>query len=165
MLDLRLTPIDHPDAVRLTAEVQDLYRERYGDEDVTPMAPAEFAAPLGYFVVGYRGGVAVACGGWRARDAGPDPELRDGDAELKRMYVAAAHRGRGFARAVLADLERAALAAGRRRVVLETGTLQPEAIALYLSGGYAPMPNFGAYRCEPNSRCYAKPLPTSHSVH
>lgn len=166
MLDLRPTPFDHPDSVRLVTEVQAFYRERYGDEDVTPMDQAEFAGPQGFFVVGYVDGVAAACGGWRARDAGDgaalgdgvaDP-LRDGDAEIKRMYVATAHRGHGYARAVLAELERAAAAAGRRRIVLETGTLQPEAIALYASQGYSPMPKFGAYRDEPNSRCFAKPL-------
>lgn len=159
MLDLRPTPLDHPDAVRLVAELQSLYRERYGDEDMTALDPTQFAAPAGLFIVGRVGGTAVACGGWRARDSGSDPELRDGDAEIKRMYVSATHRGRGYARAVLAEMERTAAAAGRRRAVLETGTLQPEAIALYLSEGYAPMPNFGLYRCEPNSRCYAKPLP------
>ena len=65
-----------------------------------------------------------------------DPELRDGDAEIKRMYVIAAHRGRGIARAVLAELERTAAAAGRRPMVLETGDRQPEAVALYTSSGY-----------------------------
>jgi GNAT superfamily N-acetyltransferase len=160
VLDLRPTPFDHPDAVRLIAEVQSFYRERYGDEDATPVDPAEFAPPLGYFTVGYVEGTAVACGGWRARDGGgPDPVLRDGDAEIKRMYVSAPHRGRGFARAVLAELERTAATAGRRRAILETGTRQPEAIALYAREGYAPIPNFGAYRCEPDSRCFAKPLP------
>ncbi len=160
MWDLRATPFDHPDAVRLTAEVQEFYRARYGGEDVTALHPAQFAAPAGYFAVGYARGVAVACGGWRARDAtGDDPELRDGDAEIKRMYVSAAHRGRGHARAVLAELQRSAAGAGRRRLILETGTLQPEAVALYVSEGYEPVEKFGAYRDEPSSRCYAKPLP------
>lgn len=158
MLELRPTLFDHPDSTRLIAEVQQVYRERYGGEDDTPVDASEFAAPRGFFLVGYVDGVAVACGGWRARDGGEDPEIRDGDAEIKRMFVTAAHRGRGYARAVLAELERTAAAAGRARLVLETGTRQPEAIALYTSGGYAPMPNFGTYRCEPGSRCYAKAL-------
>ena len=158
MLELRPTRFDHPDSLRLIAEVQQVYRERYGGEDDTPVDASEFAAPRGFFLVGYLDGAAVACGGWRARDGGEAPEIRDGDAEIKRMFVTAAHRGRGYARAVLAELERTAAAAGRARVVLETGTLQPEAIALYTSEGYAPMPNFGTYRCEPNSRCYAKSL-------
>lgn len=158
VLELRPVPFDHPDAVALIAAVQQVYVDRYGDTDVTPVDPAEFAAPRGFFVVGYLGGVPVASGGWRARDSGVDPELRDGDAEIKRMYVVDGHRGRGFARAVLAELERSAAAAGRRRMVLETGTRQPEAMALYVSAGYAPMPRFGAYRCAPDSCCFAKPV-------
>ena len=110
---------DHPDAVRLIAELQAVYVARYGGIDATPLDPTEFAAPGGYFVLGYMHGSAAACGGWRARDADPgDPELCDGDAEIKRMYVVPVHRGRGMARTVLAELERAAVAAGRRRMVL-----------------------------------------------
>jgi ribosomal protein S18 acetylase RimI-like enzyme len=75
------------------------------------------------------------------------------------MYVVAAHRGHGYARAVLAELERTAAAAGRRRAVLESGTRQPESVALYLSAGYEPMPAFGLYRDSPNSRFFAKPFP------
>ena len=59
------------------------------------------------------------------------------------MFVLAAP-GAGYGRAVLAELERTAAAAGRRRVVLETGTRQPEAIALYTSGGYSPWPDSGS---------------------
>jgi GNAT superfamily N-acetyltransferase len=159
-LDLRPTAFDHPDAVRLITELQAVYEERYGGGDATPVDVGQFAAPRGYFVLGYVGGEAVACGGWRAREGGDpaDPEVRRGDAEIKRMYVAAAWRGHGFARAVLADLERTAVAAGCTRAILETGTAQPEAIGLYLASGYARMPNFGLYRDEPASRCYAKPL-------
>jgi len=73
----------------------------------------------------------------------------------------AAQRDRGHARAVLAELERSAAAAGRRRAVLKTGTRLPEAIALYTSAGYAPMATFGVYRGSPNCRCFAKALPPS----
>jgi GNAT superfamily N-acetyltransferase len=156
---------DHPDAVRLIADLQAVYVARYGGIDATPLDPAEFAAPGGYFVLGYVQGAAVACGGWRARDADPgDPELCDGDAEIKRMYVVPAHRGRGIARVVLAELERAAAAAGRRRMVLETGDRQPEAVALYTSSGYRPVPRFGSYRTEPACRCFGKNIARSAQV-
>ena len=158
MLELRTVGYDHPDVGVLVAAVQREYVNRYGDEDATPVDPSEFAPPCGFFTVGYVGGEPVACGGWRARDSGSDPALCDGDAEVKRMFVLVTHRGRGFARAVLSELERTAAAAGRRRAVLETGTRQPEAIALYASAGYVPMANFGVYRDAPNSRCYAKDL-------
>jgi len=172
--ELRAVAYDHPDAASLVAAVQWEYVLRYGGGDATPVDPAEFAPPRGHFVVGYAAGVPVACGGWRARDpvpqdalsgptapAEPEGALRDGAAEVKRMFVAADHRGRGHARAVLAELERSAAAAGRRRAVLETGTRQPEAIALYTSSGYVPMTAFGVYRDSPNCRCFAKALPPS----
>jgi len=164
VLELRPTPIDHPDAARLIGALQQVYRERYGDEDATEVDPREFAPPHGYFVVGYEGGEPVACGGWRERHAGEDAALRDGDAEVKRMYVAEAHRGKGYARAILAELERAAAAAGLRRMVLETGLEQPEAMALYPSAGYEPMPAFGVYAGSPTSRYFAKPLRVADRV-
>lgn len=74
------------------------------------------------------------------------------------MYVPAEHRGHGYARVVLAELESLANAAGYRRVILETGAAQPEAIALYLSSGYQTIAGFGLYRNSPNNRCFAKPL-------
>lgn len=148
---------DHPDAQKLIAEVQQEYVVRYGEQDATPVDPLEFAPPDGHFFVGYLDGVAIACGGWRAHD-GPAPEFRPGDAEMKRMYVAASARGNGLARQLLAELERSATAAGRTRMVLETGTRQPEAIALYTSTGYLEIPKFGHYRHDPASVCFAKPL-------
>ena len=158
MLGLRAVAYDHPDVAVLVAAVQREYVQRYGDEDATPVDPTEFAPPHGFFTVGYLAGTPIACGGWRARDSASDEPLRTGDAEVKRMFVLAGHRRRGYARAVLAELERTAAAAGRRRAVLETGTLQPEAVALYASAGYGPMAKFGVCRHSPNSRCYAKIL-------
>lgn len=164
MLEFRPLPIDHPDALVLIEELQAFYVERYGDGDLTPMTAAEFAPPAGYFVVGHVDGAVAACGGWRLHADGPgatdlaEAGLRPGDAELKRMYVRPGHRGRGYARALLAHLEDAARSAGARRVVLETGLRQPEAIALYRSAGYVPTTKFGVYRHEPGSRCFAKDL-------
>jgi GNAT superfamily N-acetyltransferase len=158
VLELRAVAYGHPDVAILVASVQREYVQRYGDEDATPVDPAEFAPPLGLFTIGYACGKPVACGGWRARDRSTDPALRDGDAEIKRMFVQVTQRRRGYARAVLAELERTAAAAGRRRVVLETGTRQPEAIALYVSAGYVPVANFGHYRDSRTSRCFAKLL-------
>jgi GNAT superfamily N-acetyltransferase len=156
-LEFRQVRYDDPDAVKLIAEVQQEYVQRYGGEDDTPVDPAEFAPPAGLFVVGYLGETPVACGGWRAHDT-PEPLFADGDAEVKRMYVASSVRRRGYARLILAELERTATERGRRRMVLETGTAQPEAIALYTSAGYTAIPKFGQYRCHTSSRCYGKML-------
>jgi GNAT superfamily N-acetyltransferase len=156
-LVLRPRALDHPDAAALVGRLQAYYRVVYGGTDGTPIDAAEFAEPTGHFVVGYVDRVSVACGGWRARDGG-DPALLPGDAEVKRMFVEPAQRGRGHGHAVLAHLEQTAAQAGRRRMVLETGLSQPAAIGLYLAAGYAPMAPFGTYRDEQGSRHYAKCL-------
>jgi GNAT superfamily N-acetyltransferase len=151
-LDIRLTGYDDADAQRLITEVQAEYVLRYGGPDETPVDPAEFVAPQGIFVVGYAGGAPVATGGWR-RVVTEDPDLtRAGSrAEIKRMYVAESFRGLGFARAILALLEQAARTDGIDWLVLETGSLQPEAVALYRSSGYQDVPAFGHYACAPMS--------------
>ncbi|WP_035840591.1 GNAT family N-acetyltransferase [Kitasatospora azatica] len=158
-MELRTTGYDHPDAAFLTAEVQQEYIRRYGDVDQTEMRAEHFVAPQGIFVVGYLDGAPVACGGWRVKD-GSNAFLRDGDAELKRMFVVEKARGRGLARLLLRHLEAAAIAAGRRRLVLETGTEQPEAVALYESEGYSPITKFGIYRDSPECICLGKELVT-----
>ncbi|MBE9375744.1 GNAT family N-acetyltransferase [Saccharopolyspora sp. HNM0983] len=148
---------DHPDAQRLIREVQQEYVARYGTEDVTCVQVQDFQPPNGLFLIGYRDGDAVASGSWR-KAGHSDDLLRSGDAELKRMYVVPAFRGRGLARLLLGELERSASLAGFKRCVLETGTEQPEAIGLYRSCGYEPIDKFGAYRDDPLSRCFAKEI-------
>jgi GNAT superfamily N-acetyltransferase len=156
-MDIRAVAYDDPDALKLIGEVQQEYIVRYGEMDETPLDVAEFTQPQGLFLVGYLDDVPVACGAWRAHD-GPMPYLQPGDAELKRMYVSASARGRGFARAMLAELERTAAERGRTRAVLETGTAQPEAVALYASSGYARIPNYGHYKEDPRCLCFGKAL-------
>jgi GNAT superfamily N-acetyltransferase len=139
---IRQVGYDHPDAAKLIAEVQQEYVQRYGGTDGTPVDPAEFAPPNGVFLVGYQGQEPVGCGGWRSLGT---------DAEIKRMYITTSSRHHGYARLILAELESAALAAGHDRIVLETGSKQPEAVALYRSAGYTPVEPFGYYADAPLS--------------
>lgn len=159
VLDIRRVAIDHPDAQGLIVALQAFYVTRYGGGDDTPVDAGEFAPPRGDFLVGYLDGAPVACAGWRARDRETDePVLADGDAEIKRMFTLAEHRGRGFARALLAAVEGSAVAAGRRRVVLESGGRQPEAMAFYAAQGYGPLAPYGTYRDYADSRYFTKSL-------
>jgi len=103
------------------------------------------------YLVAAVGGRAVACAAWRAL-----PE--DGVAELKRMYVRPAFRGRGIARQLIVAVEEEALAAGRPVIRLETGSYLPAAIALYRSSGYLPIPAFGEHAGKPQSLCFEKRL-------
>ena len=149
-----------PDAVRLVADVQAEYVERYGSPDASPLAPAMFDPPLGSFYVGYLGDDAVATGAWRRSDV--EVFGTDRTVEVKRMYVAASARGRGLARRVLSHLEETAADAGYEALVLETGAKQPEASALYESSGYERVPGFGYYQDSPLSRCFGKRLDARH---
>ncbi|MDQ1717927.1 MAG: hypothetical protein QOE89_1880 [Pseudonocardiales bacterium] len=158
-LDLRILVYDHPDAERLIAELQAEYVRRYGGEDSAPVDPAQFASPDGLFLVGYVQGVPVATGGWRRHGAEhPDTAWTGGAAEVKRMYVAPGARGQGFARAVLGRLESTAADAGAGWLLLETGSRQPEAVALYRSSGYLDVPAFGHYAEAELSVHLGKPL-------
>ena len=147
----------HPDTQRLVADVQAEYVRLYGSEDSTPLDTGVFDPPQGAFFVGYVDGEPVAMGGWRLRS--DVQALGAGrSAEVKRMYVAPAARRRGLARAVLAHLEETAAQAGAEVMVLETGTEQPEAIAMYERAGYRRVESFGYYAWSPKSRCYGKRL-------
>ncbi|MET7456949.1 GNAT family N-acetyltransferase [Streptomyces sp. NPDC005574] len=158
-MNIRRVAFDHPDAVKLNDQVQAEYHVRYGDGgDATELDPADFGPPNGVYLIAYdESGTPLATGGWRTRDANGEGNL-DGDAELKRMYVVERARGLGLARRILAELEEDARGRGRVRMVLETGTKQPEAIALYSSTGYEPCAKFGYYRFHEDSRCFAKRL-------
>jgi GNAT superfamily N-acetyltransferase len=134
----------------LEAELQQEYVERYGGADESPVDPAEFAPPGGVFVVGFADGEPVASGGFRRHS--------EQIAEIKRMYVVEDRRGVGYARRLLAELEARAAAVGYQQIILETGRRQPEAIALYESSGYQPIPGFGFYADQALSRSFAKDL-------
>ncbi len=155
-LELRRVGYGQVDAMRLIAEVQGEYVQRYGGQDDTPLEHAMFDPPAGSFYVGYLDGEAVATGAWRRCRVTVFGTSET--AEVKRMYVVPRVRGAGIARRVLAHLEATAAAAGAQALVLETGLRQPEAIALYESSGYTPVPGFGHYQDSPLSRCFGKRL-------
>jgi putative acetyltransferase len=153
--DLRIIPgraDESPGADLIEAELRDL-AERYGAEDEPDgLVPMQMAAPGGIFLIAWRHKQAVGCGGVR--------RSREFDAagEIKRMYVVDDARRTGVGRALLDALEAEAVRLGYTRVVLETGTGQPEAIGLYESSGFELIESFGIYRDSPLSRCYAKAL-------
>lgn len=153
---MRVARYDDPDSLALIDEVQLEYVERYGGPDEAPIDPDEFAPPRGLFIIGYLDGIPVATGGWRKPLV--NNGLRDGDVEIKRMFVVTSARGRGLSRLMLAELERTATAAGARRMVLETGDKQPEAISLYTSSGYSGISPFGYYADHELARHFGKSL-------
>ncbi|WP_197982109.1 GNAT family N-acetyltransferase [Frigoribacterium sp. CFBP 13707] len=151
-------PYDHPDVQQLVEGLQQLYVEIYGGRDESPIDAAEFEPPRGAFAVAYlsegpqpagsdregsREGQPVGMGAWRL--------LPDGRGELKRLFVRPGHRGRGVSRRLLGWLEESARDSGVTWMVLETNTAHPEAIRLYRSAGYEPVPDYGHYADEPET--------------
>ena len=133
---------DDPDIQRLTGDQRAEVRARYGGKDEPGTHPS--AADVSVVLVARDDdGAPLGCGALRALDAGA--------AEVKRMYVVPAARGRGVSRAVLGALEEAARERGWTTLRLETGPLQPEAIGLYTSAGYTPIAAFGAYVDDPDA--------------
>ena len=140
---LRAVPYDDPLAQEMVARVQQEYVVRYGGPDGAVVDPAEFLPPVGLFLVAEVDGVPAGCGAWRVH--------RPGVAEVKRVYVAPAFRRQGLARLLMAALEESAAAAGHREVVLNSGSEQPEALALYTALGYTDAPGYGIYAGEPGA--------------
>jgi GNAT superfamily N-acetyltransferase len=113
-------------------------------------SPEYFQPPDGTFLVAFEDGAPIACGGVGRLD--------ETTGELRRMYVLPAHRGRGLGRAILEELENAARTLGYTRMRLETGNEAPEALGLYTSSGYEPIPCWGPFASDPKSRCFEKGL-------
>ncbi len=156
-MELRKIRLGDPEAAPLLAGLAREYEERYGRNDEMSRTEAhEFDPPAGLFVVLLDGEVTVAGGGFRAY--GPPA---GGVCEVKRMWTDPRYRRRGLAVRVLTALEQEAAAAGYHTLILETGTLQPEAAALYESRGYTPIPPYGPY---PHALAYAVDLRSVRSV-
>jgi GNAT superfamily N-acetyltransferase len=138
-----------------TDEARELIREL--DKDLAALYPgmpingidvAEFERAGGYFLIAKEAGHAVGCGAFRPLD--------DRCAEIKRMFVRRGARRRGIGRQILRHLEEEIRRRGFRSIVLETGCDNSEALALYESEGYFPIPPYLGYVGSPISRCYVK---------
>lgn len=147
---VRAEPWEGADGVALRAAQREELDARYGSDDHEPgQEPTAYTVSV-FLIARGEDGAALGCGGLRG--------LGPGVAEIKRMYVRPAARGTGVSVAILRALETEAINRGVRRLVLETGPAQPEAIRFYEREGYHRIENFGPYRGEPLSVCYARDL-------
>jgi GNAT superfamily N-acetyltransferase len=145
--------LDHPDGEKLVDALAEDVRARYGDDDdgEPAVGASELAAPSGgSFLLARIEGRPVGCIGLRRYD--------DDIAEIKRMYVVPDARRQGVGRVLLEVLEAHARRLGYRAVILETGVMQPEALALYESRGYSRIENYGHWADSPLSVCFEKRL-------
>ena len=163
-VEVTAVPYDSPEGQALVwalnADVAERYADVAGGAGDDPESEARWTVlveqvtpPAGVFVVGRVRGEAAGCGALR-----PMLDGSPGVAEIKRMYTDPRFRRQGVSRAVLRSLEDHARGLGHRRVQLETGTRQPEALVLYESAGYHRITPYGQYRDDPLSICFAKDL-------
>ena len=101
-------------------------------------------------VIAYCDDTAVGCGCFKKFD--------NESMEIKRMFVNASQRGKGIASAIIKELEHWAIALGYHNAILETGTLQHEAIRLYQRLGYVITANYEPYIDMEFSICMKKTL-------
>ena len=137
---------DSPDAVALIGELDDHLGALYASESRHGFSVEKLLRDGVKFFVARDGGRPAGCGG----------VLLVGReyAEVKRMYVRPAFRGRRIGRLMLDHLVEHARQHGLTVIRLETGIHQREAIALYEARGFRKIPPFGPYRDDPVSLCY-----------
>jgi GNAT superfamily N-acetyltransferase len=146
-----LSPVVQQLIAALNAELTARYPE--DGANFFNLSAEEVSDGRGAFFVAYRDDCPIGCGAVRRTE----PNV----AEIKRMYVAPTARGLGVGRQILNALEAEARRLGARRLVLETGPRQPEALALYAHAGFTQIPLFGEYLDTPHpdlSVCMAKDL-------
>ncbi len=158
VIDVRREALDSEAARVLIEALNAELLARYPEEGATHfrLDPEEVRAGRGAFVVAWADAEAVGCGAVRRLD--------DEVAEIKRMYVVPAVRGRRIGEAVLAALESEARRLGVTRLVLETGERQPEAMALYARSGFTVVDPFGEYVDSPLSVCMSKDLGSQSEI-
>jgi putative acetyltransferase len=132
----------------LNAELESIYPE--DGANFFRLDPEEVAEGRGAFLVAYLDDKPIGCGAIRLNE----PHV----AEIKRMYVDPMVRGRRVGRHIVHALETEARQLGAKRIVLETGPRQPDAIAMYEHAGFIEIPLYGEYIGSQFSVCMAKDL-------
>lgn len=130
------TASDDPDfrilVTQLDAELREMYAELMDVYD-----QHNIIEQIDTVVVAYLDDQAVGCGCFRKIDAET--------AEIKRMFVSPAARGKSISKLILHELEIWGCQSGFKNFVLETDTKNLDAHYLYQKAGYRIIPNYGPY--------------------
>lgn len=149
MITLQRTDSDNKDFQALVVLLDADLKVRDG-EDNAFYAQFNKIDSLRNCVVCYLDAQPVGCGAFKP--------YGESSVEIKRMYTLPDFRGRGLAHILLQELEQWAKELSYKSCVLETGKMQPEAIALYTKAEYEIIPNYGQYAGVENSVCFQKQI-------
>ena len=147
MISIIRTNSDNPDFKSLVALLDEDLKIRDGEEHAF-YSQFNSITKIKWALVAFMDNRPVGSGALR--------EYATDTVEIKRMFVLPEYRGKGVARAMLDELQKWAGELNFDSCILETGKNQPEAIALYLSTGFTPIPNYGQYLKVENSVCMKK---------
>ena len=147
---------ENPFSVVSTALIRELSKELAERYEFTydgsgAFQPEDVAVEKSVFMVVWFNGKPIGCGAVR-------PLFANEIVEIKRMFVKPEFRGKGIARLLLTKLESVATEMGYKKVWLETGDPQPEAIRLYENANYSRIINYGNYKENLHSNCFEKIL-------
>lgn len=148
-MSIAIERADAPGVLELLQASDDFHAALYPPEGNYLLDVSELLRPEVTIVVAREGDQAVGMGAI---------VVGDGYAEVKRMFIRPDSRGTGLADGILHSLEAAARDLGVTELKLETGPLQPAAIAFYERNGFESIPNFGEYVGSEYSVCFAKRL-------
>lgn len=150
-IQIRHTDPHTEEAYQLIAELSAELGVLYGDDGSGAFSLDDVTVPRAAFVIAYLDHEVAGCGALRPMT---DPIV----AEIKRVYVRPAMRGKGISRRIMSALETKAGEFGYTTLRLETGIYQPEAIGLYESSGYRRIDCYGEYKNEDLSVCFEKEI-------
>jgi GrpB-like predicted nucleotidyltransferase (UPF0157 family)/GNAT superfamily N-acetyltransferase len=142
-MDVRFEPTS-PDEPAVRALYDAFIREADGpldwpidiEAEIAAGPPQDLAPPSGVLLLVTVDGEHAGLGGVRHLDTDV--------AEVKSMYLSPAHRGKGLARRLLAELEAIAREHGCRASRLDTSAYLTDAVRLYRAAGYREVPDYNA---------------------
>jgi GNAT superfamily N-acetyltransferase len=108
-----------------------------GLEDELKTLSTVYGPPTGEVLLAHRDSDVVGGGAYR--------DLGAGACEMKRLFVPERHQGHGTGRRLCEGLILAATEAGFERMLLDTGELNTEAIAMYEALGFVRCPPYHEY--------------------
>lgn len=136
MVSIELIPVATDEVRALIGELDQTLAAEYPPEERHGLALDAIFQPHIRFFLARLNGAAVGCGG---------VALFADYAEVKRMYVRDAARGRGVAQSLLNRIERQTRESRLEVLRLETGVRQVAALRLYERAGFERCAAFGAY--------------------
>lgn len=149
ILSVETHPVSHPEFKKLTQLLDEELHDRYGlwQSDYDPDFRVE---DLNTLVLSNEEDVFTGCGAMR--------QFSPGKEEVVRLFVKPEFRRMGIGTAIMKKLESEALERGANSIIVETGVMQPESLALYQLNGYRRIPLFRERSNPSQSICLEKVL-------